>query len=245
MILKYFLLLIFISSLYSCVEEPTIEPTPLPYTTVRLGNFSNNVDAIQVTIDGEKSFTINKGDLTDYFDLVSGKRKFVVTNTANSVQIFSADLDATAYEELNILFTGYSAPGDDINNSFGNYNFTEGLVYLFEGPTEPNKVWVRFFNFISDTPDETSVEIQVSSYDITGDSSNTATAFAFNEYKGLAVDQGQKNILTLNSDATDTLSVLTGQNMNSGLDYFVFITGSADNPAYFVNQREPLEVRSK
>lgn len=245
MTLRYFIILIFIGLIVGCIDEPTIEPTPLPYSAVRVGNFADNVDAIQVTIDGEKSYTINKGEVTNYFDLVSGKREFVVTNTANSETIFSSDLDITAYEELNIFFTGYSAPGDEFNNTFSNFNFTEGFVYLFEGPDDPNRVWVRLFNFISDTPDTTSIDVQVEAYSVDGDSSNTTAALEFNEHAGLSLEQGEKNLFLLNEDATDTLSTLAGQALNTGEDYFYFITGPVENPSFYINKRAPLAVRSK
>ena len=245
MILRYFLIFIYLGLLVGCVDEPTIEPAPLPYSTVRVGNFADNVDALQVTIDGDKSYTINKGEVTDYFDLTSGKRRFVVVNTANAAKLVDADIDVTAYEELNILFTGYSAPGDDLNNTFSNYNFTEGFVYLFEGPDDPNRVWVRLFNFISDTPQSLSPDIQIEAYSVTGDSSNTTTAVAFNEHAGLSLEQGEKNFFVLNEDGTDTLGTLMGQTVSTGLDYFIFITGPDSIPTFYLNQRTPLAVRSK
>ncbi len=245
MILRYFTIFIFIGLLVGCVEEPTIEPTPLPYSTVRVGNFADNVDAIQVTIDGDKSYTINKGELTAYFDLVSGKRSFVVTNTATSETIFSSSLEVTAYEELTIILSGYSAPGDEFNNTFSNFNFTEGFVYLFEGPEDPNNVWVRFFNLISDTPDEEAPEIEMESYDVTGDSSVTTSVFAFNEEASLSVPQGVKNLVVLNDAGTDTLAIFDGISVEAGNDYFFFVSRQDSTLTLFSNSRVPLGVRSK
>lgn len=246
MTLRYFIILIFIGLLVGCVDEPTIEPAPIPYSTVRVGNFADNVDAIQVTIDGEKSYTINKGELTPYFDLTSGKRDFVVTNTASSETIFTSSIEVTAYEELTIVLSGYSAPGDEFNNSFTNFNFTEGFVYLFEGPEDPNNVWVRFFNVISDTPDEAAPEIAIESYDVTGDSSVTTSTFAFNEYVGLSVPQGAKSFVVLNDAAEpDTLAVFEGNNVEAGNDYFFFVARQDTTLTLYSNSRVPLEVRSK
>ena len=245
MIRKFLLILLSAAFLYSCIEEPTIEPTPLPYTSVRLGNFSANVDAINVTIDGEQSFNIEKGNLTNYFDLVSGKRDFVVTNTGNSTVILEAQLDVASYEELNILFTGYSAPDDDLNNSFGNFSYTEGIVYLLEEPEE-NRARIRFFNLISDTPDTTSIDITVEVYDAAGDSSQTtASEFAFNEAAGLDVEEGQKQLLILNADGTDTLLTYDAGNVDLGMDYFYFVTGVVDDIEVVPNVRAPLDVREK
>ena len=244
MIRKFLLVLLLAAFLYSCIEEPTIEPTPLPYTSVRLGNFSANVDAINVTIDGEQSFNIEKGNLTNYFDLVSGKRDFVVTNTASSEVIFESSLEVSSYEELNVLFTGYSAPGDEFNNSFGNYSYAEGLVYLLEEP-EDGRTRVRFFNLISDSPDTTSIDISVEAYDVAGDSSQTTSAFAFNEAAGLELEEGQKQILILNDGGTDTLFTFDAGNVEIGLDYFMFVTGLPSNIEVIPNSRTPLDVREK
>jgi len=245
MTLRYFIILIFIGLLVGCVDEPTIEPTPLPYSTVRVGNFADNVDAIQVTIDGETSYTINKGELTPYFDVVSGKRNFVVTNTASSETIFTSSIEVTAYEELTIVLSGYSAPGDEFNNTFTNSNFTEGFVYLFEGPEDPNNVWVRFFNVISDTPDEAAPDIVMESYDVTGDSSVATGAFAFNEVASLSVPQGPKSFVVLDDAGVDTLAFFEGNNVEAGKDYFFFVARQDTTLTLYTNSRVPLEVRSK
>lgn len=244
MTFRYILILLLLGTLVSCVEEPTMEPAQTPFSIIRLGNFSENVDALKITIDGDKSFTVNKGELTDYFELVAGNRQFEVVNTANSETLISRGIDITSYEEVNVLFTGYSAPGDEFNNTFSNLNFTEGFVYLLEGPDDPNRVWVRFFNFISPTPDYDSPDIQVETYNVEGDSANTTSAFAYNEYRGVALDQGAHAFSVLNEDATDTLSTLD-QTVNSGTDYFVFVVGPDSIPNFYVNSRNPLEVRSK
>ena len=245
MIRKFILILLTAALVYSCIDEPTIEPTPLPYTSVRLGNFSANVDAINVTIDGEQSFNIDKGNLTNYFDLVSCKRSFVVTNTASSEVLLEADIDVTSYEELAILFSGYSAPGDDINNSFGSFGFTEGVVYLLED-AEDGRVRVTFLNLISDTPDTTSIDISVIAYDVSGDTTQTtADAFALNEAAGLQVEEGQKMIYVTNSDDTDTLITYDAGNIEAGYQYFMFATGTVENPEMIVNRRAPLSVRDK
>ena len=242
---KFLLILLTAAFLYSCIDEPTIEPTLLPYTSVRLGNFSANVDAINVTIDGEQSFNIEKGNLTNYFDLVSGKRGFVVTNTANSEVILDTDIEVTSYEELAILFSGYSAPGDDINNSFGNFNFTEGVVYLLED-AQDGRVRVTFLNLISDTPDTTSIDISAIVYDVSGDSTQTvADAIALNEAIGLQVEEGPKMIYVTNSDDTDTLTTYDAGNVEAGYQYFVFITGTIENIETVVSRRAPLDVRDK
>ena len=177
--------------------------------------------------------------------MVSGNRKFEVINTANSETLISRGIDITAYEEVSVLFTGYSAPGDEFNNTFSNLNFTEGFVYLHEGPDDPNRVWVRFFNFISPTPDYDSPDIQIETYNVEGDSANTTSAFAYNEYRGVVLDQGAHVFSVLGEgDDPDTLSTLD-QTVNSGTDYFVFIVGPDSIPNFYVNSRNPLEVRSK
>ncbi len=245
MILRYFLILIFITSFYSCIDEPVIEPTPLPYSTVRVANFSDNVSTIEVTIDGEQSFTLNKGVVTNHFDLVSGKRNFIVKNTENSETIFDLDLTITSYEEVDVIFTGYSEPGNDFNNTFSNLSYTNGFVYLYEDPGTDSTVKMRLFNFISDTPELASIDIQVECFNISDETSETTEAFAFNEVAGLRVPEGQKNFIIFNDSGTDTLSTYTSETLEPGFEHYFYITGPAESPTVNYNRMAPLEVRDK
>lgn len=239
--------------LFSCVNEPTIEPTPTPYTSVRLGNFADNVGTITVSIQIESKDknvpnevvtqkTIQKGDLTEYFDLISGKRIIVVTDE-NGAEIFKGQQNFTSYDEANLLFSGYSAPGDDINNTFGPFYFSDGVVYLREEPQLDTLVWVHYFNLISDTPEALSPAITVESIDsVNNENVATNAAFKFNTVKGVNVSPGEKTFsVKVGEDEISNYSAA----ITSGKRYYLFIVGPVGNPVFYLNSQAPLPIRNK
>ena len=245
----FFLALLF----FSCVNEPTIDPAPTPYTSVRLGNFADNIGTITVSIQIEskdKSIpneivtekTISKGNLTEYFDLISGKRIIVVTDE-NGAEIFKGQQNFTSYDEVNLLFSGYSAPGDDINNTFGPFYYSDGVVYLKEEPKLDTLVWVHYFNLISDTPEALSPLITVECTDsVNNKNVVTDAAFKFNTVKGVNVSPGEK---TFSVKVGDVEISTYSAAITSGKRHYLFIIGPGNNPVIYLEGQTPLPVRNK
>lgn len=230
---------------YSCFEEPTINPVEVPYSSVRIGNFSFNVDEFNVSIDGISKGKVTKNQLTGYFDLVSGERLVKLTDNAGNT-IFDGTFIASSYEEQTIIFDGYYLPGNDLN-SFASYSITDGVVYLDESPSDGN------------------VKILTSNFSPNTDTSDTKKYYVFYEGSSNEVLEGPieyNNTSTLNIEAGDyTIYVLenigeandpiyselanTSQSMTAGMRYYFFLTGDPKLPEITVNEIAPLPVRSK
>jgi hypothetical protein len=257
MIFRYFISFLILVGVFGCVDEPFIEHAPIPYSVVKLGNFADNVNIIEVTVtnaDGElKSYTINKGEITEFITLTSGKRTFLVKNVETSETIYSAQVTISSYEEVMLFFSGYSKPGDDINNSFSPLYYTNGVVYLYEDHETNGKVLLRLYNLISDTPESASTDFLTDCYDVAGDSLvvSTSTAIGFNESTPLFVPGKTCKFVVYhegdpdNSIPNDTLKVFNLENLESGYDHYLFLTGPVTDPGYTLYKSTPLAESSK
>ena len=122
---KFIKIFLIVTILYSlvyvisgCVEEPTIAPIKRPYSSVRIGNFAYNADTIDVAITYPDSSVTVKSNLmlntlTDYFDLPSGKRRIVVTNSNNHQILLDKLIEFSSYEECSLFFVGYFSTSID------------------------------------------------------------------------------------------------------------------------------------
>ena len=247
------LLISFIIS--ACVEEPTISPASRPYSSISLGNFSDNVVSINVEIDGEMNFTIAKNQLTEHFDVTSGQRKFVITNNDGDT-LYSGNITISSYEEITFLFSGYSAPGDELNNTFNYYPYSEGVVYLNNGPEADTTCWIHYLDVISDTPNDTSksfIARCVDMDDMEADPVDADEELTFNTVQSIALEPGNKKFLFLiqtndsEIDPTyDTLGVYD-VNLEGGVRHYLFLTGKTvmDGISTVHKVQVPLPVRSK
>lgn len=225
-------------TLYSCVDEPTVSEVKRPYSSVRIGNFSENVASFNVEIDGEINHTVPKFELTDRFDLDSGQRDFVVTNN-NGDTLYSSRIAVTSYEEITLLFTGYSAPGDEFNNTFSDFSYSEGVVYIQNGPDADTSSWVHMFDVISDTPNDTSRAFTAKSLSLAAmdedDPDDPGVELSFNTVQSVELPAGDSRFIFLiqtNEGITvnrqyDTLGVYDA-NLEGGVRHYLFLTGKTD-----------------
>jgi hypothetical protein len=251
------LFLVFILS--SCVEEPTVSPVIRPYSSIRVGNFSNNVASINIEIDGEINYSIPQHQLTEHFDVTSGQRMFIVTNDGGDT-LFNSKVTATSYEEITLLFTGYSAPGptpeDKFNNTFVDFPYSEGIVYILNGPDNADTAWVHYIDVIADTPTDTSRSFLARCIDMDDAEADPVDAddeLGFNTVQSVALTPGNKKFLFLfqtnESDVNPTYDTLGNFNMNleGGVRHYLFLTGTTEVegivPVHKV--QVPLPVRSK
>jgi hypothetical protein len=147
---KFIKIFLIVAILYSlvyvisgCVEEPTIAPIKRPYSSVRIGNFAYNADTIDVAITNPDSSVAVKSNLmlntlTDYFDLPSGKRRIVVTNSNNHQVLLDKLIEFSAYEECSLFFEGFFST-DNLLNTFTFVKYFEGDTYI-----EPFRRYKRF-----------------------------------------------------------------------------------------------------
>lgn len=231
---------------FGCFEEPTIDPVKVPYSSIRVGNFSFNIDKFNVSIDGISKGTLNRNELTEYFDITSGKRNFELTDEIGNI-IFNGDVQVNSYEEMTIVFDGVYAPSVDTLHSFAPYSITDGVVYLEEAPAT-DEVKILTSNFAPNT-----------------DTSNAKKYFIYFEGSSNSTPEGPieyNNTLTLNIAAGDyTVYVLDNigevedpvyvelssqtKTMVDGMRYNIFLTGDPKLPEINIDEDVPLPVRPK
>lgn len=246
------LLVAFSTMLYSCVDEPTITPVTVPYTSLRVGNFTSNVDPMTITIDGKNVGTFAANKISSRFDVTSGARNVVITDGAGN-KVFDKNLSAVSFDEETMLFAGYSSTIDTVN-SLGVNIVSEGVVYLKEAPPA-DTAWVNLINLVTDAPAEPAREIyyliEPADTSISRDSLQGFIKYGSNEKVGSAL-RSQNYLYTLiDSTSADTLGSTPGItvkgsiNFVSGMRYYLYISGTRNNFDVVADEQSPLPIRPK
>ncbi len=219
---------------YSCVDEPFIEPASVPYSSVRVGNFTN-LDDFNLSIDGESKGTLAKNTLTGYFDLTSGQRSYLITNAAGDT-VYSRAITAISFEEETVLFNGYY---DATNNTVNFTSIPEGVVYLDE-PSRIDSSRIATVNLLYSLPTDT-LDLAVS---INYEDVDTVDSLASRGRSVAHLPQGSYSVnsaLVANSTSVDSVSAT----FTTGMWYYVIVSGTPDNLSLIVDERSPLPLRSK
>lgn len=242
--------------LTSCYEEPIIEPISRPYSSVRVGNFTynqagfaGNIDQFSFYVDGEAKGTVNLNTLTDYFDLPSGNRRFVLISGTDT--IFNKAVTISSYEEITLIFDGVYAPAVDTLMSFAQYPITDGFVYTYEAP-EGNTANVIASNLAPNT--DTENQINYSLAFVSADYDTTIrSGYEYNKASGVNLPAGDYTVWVM-EDITDNPSSITpvydtlgtfAGSFSAGMKENLFITGSPKFPVVVQNTQTPLAARPK
>ena len=282
---KFIKIFLIVTILYSlvyvisgCVEEPTISPIERPYSSVRIGNFAYNADTIDVAITNPDSSVTVKSNLmintlTDYFDLPSGKRRIVVTNTNSHQVLLDKLIEFSAYEECSLFFVGYFSTSN-LFNTFTPVKYFEGDTYIEESP-ESGQALIKWLNLSGDSKDSTAkkyiIHVRMTNPgNIAKDSATlfasfSRTGFAYNplefgsslatvssvqrKYHDTLVINGNTHFALVNSAGkhNDTLSTYNTI-INPGYIYYFYITGEPIDKTtikVFEQKQLPLPARPK
>lgn len=247
------LLLALSSMLFSCVDEPTITPVSVPYTSLRVGNFSSNVSPMTITIDGKNVGTITADQITSRFDVTSGSRNFVITDGAGN-KVYDKSVSVGSFEEETLLFAGYSSDIDTVN-SFGVSPLTEGVVYLKEAPPADTS-WFNLINMVTDasidiagkdifysvTPADTSISKEtLEGFVKFGANEKVGSAFASQKYYYTFKDSTSADT----TGSTPGMAIKDSLQLVSGMRYYLFISGTRSSFHVVVDEEAPLPIRSK
>jgi len=227
---------------YSCLNEPEIAPVKVPFTTVRVANFTNS--AVKLVIDGNViNNNLTANSVTNYFDLTSGSRKYVLL-AANGDTIYSRPITTISYEEATVVFSGYVDPTNAKSNSVKVKSFTDGKTYLNDGVAkESGKTGIVFINTVNLTPLDSltaSAAVKVEY----GDTSFTRTLAALLDKTSITVPKGIVKIIPSLTDkgaVNDTISY----DFKEGKRNYVFISGDLTSVSAIVNEIVPQTARSK
>ncbi len=244
--------------LNSCLEEPTIAPARRPYSVMRVVNLSSS--SSQISIDNNQpDGSLNNVTIpstTVYFDMNSGKRKFVIKD-ANQDTIFNADIEIISYEREIVVFGGtYSNILE--NNTFASMKISEGEIYFnampdpgkahiivanafpgfYSGSVEANPVNLALFGTHWSNPDSAAV------FDTTAYIAYADDLLKFGiSYNILNVDPGSYKFRFMNA-ADSSLAIADSSFYEANKRYYLFVYGNPDVLSVYRNEVESLPIRS-
>ena len=253
--------IIFLSTLVfltGCLEEPTIAPAKRPYSVMRVVNLSNS--SKQIFIDSKQpDGSLNNVILpstTVYFDMNSGKRRFVVKD-ANQDTIFNNNVEIISYEREIVIFGGsYSDVSE--NNTFSSMKVSEGEIY-FNAMPDPGKVHiilanafpgyysesveikpVNFAVFAAYWPDpaDSSASFDTTYISYTADPLKFGFSFAIGN-----ADPGSYKFTFMN-EADSSFVLADSSYFSADKRYYLFIYGNPDEFSVYRNEVESLPIRS-
>jgi hypothetical protein len=255
--IKLFLLIVLpLFILNSCLEEPTIPPVQRPYSVVRVGNFSMNLQSFSVFIDDAQPVgtlsSLAKGAITDYFDVSSGKRTFKIVD-ANSNTVFEKQIDIASFERVTVIFAGYYST-DELQNTFGNFEFSGGEVYIDYSPAQ-DSISLFFVHASPDSPTDTTKKLSITArYKPIGSSEFIDTSLTLStgllEYSEIDSDSLGNYfapgdiVLEAISEEGDILAS-DSSTYNPNMLYYIFLYDEPDNIKILRNEIAPPPVRSK
>jgi len=242
--------------LNSCLEEPTIAPERRPYSVTRVVNLSNS--SSQIFIDNAQPDgslnNVTVPSTTGYFDMNSGKRKFVIRDV-NQETIFDADIEIISYEREIIVFGGTYSNIQE-NNTFSSMKVSEGEIYFnampdpgkahiivanafpgfYSGSVEANPVNLALFSTYWSNPDAASIDSQFVSY--AGDLIKFGISHSI-----LNIDPGTYKFQFMNA-ADSTMAVADSSFYEANKRYYLFVYGNPDVLSIYRNEIESLPIRS-
>jgi hypothetical protein len=150
-----------ISIFFACVEEPFIEPSVIPYSVLRVGNLTSNLDEIAVVIDGEYPVSdmqaLQKNEFTDHFELVAGRRYFAVLNPTNGDTVYRKWIEVQSFEEQTFWYSGFWNQSID-TSSADFFLHSDAFTYLEKDPA-PNHLNLYFLHAAGTNPDTAAVKL--------------------------------------------------------------------------------------
>jgi hypothetical protein len=229
--------------LYGCVDEPYIEPVKRPFSVIRVGNFTSNLDPLTVLIDGKKIGDLAQNTVTKYFDVKSGQRSFTLKD-ANGNTVYNKDIPVISYEEETILFSGYYSTADTAN-TFGFFRYTDGLTYIEEIPPA-DTAYIYIINNITDTPTEVAKKIsafEIAYKDTVADTVATHEGIGYGTKVAYKTAAGTYTFSFFGEDSTS--AELKDVQIKSQKRYYFFVSGTPKNYVVVKDEENPLPARSK
>lgn len=235
--------------LYSCVDEPYIEPVKRPFTLARVGNFTN-VGSLELYIDGEKKADLARGALTNVMEIQSGDREVALLNQSDTV--YSGIITMNSYHEQSLLFGGYFSQNE---NEVDFVSRKDGITYALNEPAMDTS-GVRVGNFIS-VKDADSIGTNIH-FEFERTNAAEVDTFSFRNLETMevrfpgGVKSGNYNIKSYVPDDILTAandSAATESNVNVDLAtkkrYYIITSGELNNLNLDVVEFDPLAPRSK
>jgi hypothetical protein len=241
-----------VSTFFACVEEPFIEPSVIPFSVLRIGNLTENVDELAVSIDGEFPVpalqSLQMDNFTDYFDLVAGRRYFVIMDPANGDTLFEKWIEVQSYEEQTMWYAGYYS--SNIDTTTANFFIhSDAFTYISKDPP-PENLNLYFLHSAADIPSDDSRAYDVVAYSIDG--SDTTEVGDDPIVEGLLFGEIQGNVMLDSDYKFEIVRVIDNEildtyvgSFSEGLWSWMYIVGEPSTPRIVREDKEPLPARPK
>lgn len=252
---RYFLVMsivmVFTSlTLVSCLDQPTIPSPPTQYAVIRLGNFSGNIDTMNITIDGvvpDPSLTgMPYLGVSEYMVVTAGNKKIVIVNPVKKDTI-RLTLSVETNHITTFAFVGDYDKDPDIT-MFKTESFFEGDTYVTHLPKAGT---VNFYMMNVMTIDASSgkaikppivdfSDVTAKSFlmaiDVTfSDDQGENIVWRTNDTTGGANRFGLRKFIASTANVKDTLAS-TSATISSDRNYFLILAGNATHPKLVVRE---------
>ena len=244
-----------VSTFFACLEEPFIEPSKIPFSVLRIGNLTANVDELAISIDGEFPVpalqNLQQNTFTDYFELVAGRRYVVILNPATGDTLFEKWIEVLSYEEQTMWYAGYWSA--DIDVSTANFFIhSDAITYLSKTPAE-GTLNIYFLHASPDTPTDSTRVYDVYAYAIEGSDTTEVEGnpivndILFGDIAGNNMLPNEYIFEFRRTDPNDNEIIVQRftHSFTEGMWSWLYIVGPGDLPELVQEDKEPLPARPK
>ena len=228
----------------SCIDEPTIAPVKIPYTSLRIGNLTNSVANIDVSIiydSGDVTMATNlaQGDFTAFQDVTSGQKKIRVVDSATDSVLYEKAVGIQSYAEQSTFFYTDNA-GEIVQES----RF-EGHVYTLNTVTGDSAQLFIFYG-LSNVGTDTARAITVEAVQLVDDTTQTLQATILPDPDNRALGQGLPagNYSIPFIHTADTV-IVWEKTLQAQMRYYVYLSGPPTAIQVAEDEMSPLPVRGK
>jgi hypothetical protein len=235
--------------LYSCVEEPTIAPVGPVYSVIKIANMSNNVDVINVSIDGKQvASSLGRGETTNFFDSDAGKLNFTVTNSAGD-KIYEKTIDINTWERTQVIFAG-DYVSDPLLSTFADFEIPEGEIYVSSKPAA-DSLNIYFVHASNDVD-----TVKAKSYNISAKLLPKDSIIEYESKDGSILPLKFTGTYSAGNQApgeytfyfidADEDTVTTGPyNLAANMRYYMYLYGNPSNVQFTLKEVVPPPIRSR
>ncbi len=248
-LIGFALILLVAFGIFSCVDEPIIDPPNRPYAVIRIANLSANVSNMNVFINKSQPVVelsdIAISEATPFFDVLAGKNTITIIDIATGDTIYNKPVEFSSYSEQSLFFIGEYSNIDTLNN-FKDFTFNEGLTYIDNAPVS-GRAKISFVHLLTQALNPlTDAPAYVDVFDDSdGKDSIVVEKLPYTEFQGFNDALTGTRKFVFKKFYTNQIVGIDSLDVISGKQYLILLTGNALNPQVSRLTSDPLPVRGK
>lgn len=248
-LIGFLMILIVAFGIFSCVDEPVLDPPNRPFSVIRIANLSANINNMSIFINRTQPVAelnnIAYSEATPFFDIMAGKNTITIIDLSTGDTIYNKSVEFSSYTEQSLFFIGEYSSVDTLNN-FKDIIYNEGLTYIDNAPTI-GKAKISFVYLVTQALNPLTNALE--SVDVFDDSESKDSIVVenmhFNEPNGFNEASLGSRKFVFKKYYSDQVIGVDSLNILSGKQYIILLTGNALNPQVSRLTSDPLPVRSK